>query len=57
LGSGNLYECNGGRAALEVVTQLRGEAGRNQLKDVSTGLAMSWRGLPTTTGAVAVFSN
>jgi acetyl-CoA C-acetyltransferase len=39
------------------VTQLRGEAGRNQLKDVSTGLAMSWRGLPTTTGAVAVFSN
>jgi len=57
LGAGNLYECNGGRAALEVVIQLRGEAGRNQLKDVSTGLAMSWRGLPTTTGAVAVFSN
>lgn len=57
LGSGNLLECNGGRQVLEVVRQLRGEAGRNQLSGVSTGLAMSWRGLPTTTGAVAILSN
>lgn len=57
LGVGNLMEANGGHKVLEVVLQLRGEAGRNQLSGVSTGLAMSWRGLPTTTGAVAVLSN
>jgi acetyl-CoA C-acetyltransferase len=57
LGSGNLYDLNGGRAVLETVLQLRGQAGRNQLQGVSTGLAMSWRGLPTTTGAAAVLSN
>ena len=56
LGSGNLLELNGGRMVMEVVRQLQGEAGRNQLTGVTTGLAMSWRGLPTTTGAVAVLS-
>jgi len=57
LGVGNLLECTGGQKVLDVVLQLRGEAGRNQLKNVSTGLAMGWRGLPTTTGAVAILSN
>ncbi|MBL7211889.1 MAG: acetyl-CoA acetyltransferase [Desulfobacteraceae bacterium] len=57
LGVGNLMDCNGGQKVLDVVLQLRGEAGHNQLSDVSTGLAMSWRGLPTTTGAVAILSN
>lgn len=57
LGSGNLMDCNGGMGVLSVVQQLRGEAGQNQLSEVSTGLAMSWRGLPTTTGAVVVLSN
>ena len=57
LGVGNLGDCNGGQKILDLVIQLRGEAGRNQLSDVSTGLAMSWRGLPTTTGAVAILSN
>jgi acetyl-CoA C-acetyltransferase len=57
LGVGNLAECNGGQKVLDVVLQLRGEVGRNQLSDVSTGLAMSWRGLPTTTGAVVILSN
>jgi acetyl-CoA C-acetyltransferase len=57
LGVGNLLECNGGQKVLEAVLQLRGEAGHNQLSDVSTGVAMSWRGLPTTTGAVAILSN
>jgi acetyl-CoA C-acetyltransferase len=57
LGVGNLGDCNGGQKILDVVLQLRAEAGRNQLSDVSTGLAMSWRGLPTTTGAVAILSN
>jgi acetyl-CoA C-acetyltransferase len=57
LGVGNLAECNGGRKVLDVVLQLRGETGRNQLSNASTGLAMSWRGLPTTTGAVVILSN
>ncbi len=57
LGIGNLLECNGGQKVYDVVLQLRGEAGKNQLSDISTGMAMSWRGLPTTTGAVAILSN
>jgi acetyl-CoA C-acetyltransferase len=42
---------------LEVVLQLRGQAGPRQLADVQTGLAQSWRGVPTTSGAVLVFAN
>ncbi|MDQ7779391.1 MAG: acetyl-CoA acetyltransferase [Planctomycetota bacterium] len=57
LGAGNLFDLNGGFAVLEVVRQLRGECGKNQLKNVKTGVAQSWRGVPTTTGAVAVLSN
>ncbi|MCP4681735.1 MAG: acetyl-CoA acetyltransferase [Desulfobacterales bacterium] len=57
IGVGNLMECNGGQRVLDVVLQLRGEAGHNQLENAFTGLAMSWRGLPTTTGAVAILSN
>ncbi len=57
LGVGNLFELTGGQKVLDVVLQLRGEAGKNQLKDVSTGLAHSWRGVPTTTGAVVILSN
>lgn len=57
LGVGNLFELNGGHTVLEVVRQLRGEAGKNQLKNVTTGLAQSWRGIPTTTGTVAILSN
>ncbi len=57
LGVGNLFELNGGHAVLEVVRQLRGEAGKNQLKNVTTGLAQSWRGVPTTTGTVVILSN
>jgi len=38
----------------EIALQLRGEAGRNQVDAARTGLAASWRGIPTATGAVAV---
>ncbi len=55
LGVGNLLECTGGQKALEVVLQLRGEAGRRQLKDVEVGVAQAWRYIPTASGAVAVF--
>ncbi len=57
LGVGNLHTCNGGMFVLNVTLQLRYEAGRNQLRDVSTGIAMSWRGIPTNTGAVVILSN
>jgi acetyl-CoA C-acetyltransferase len=41
---------------LEVVLQLRGEAGQRQLEGVETGLALGWRSLPTTSGAVVILS-
>jgi acetyl-CoA C-acetyltransferase len=56
LGMGNLFEANGLAKLLEVVQQLRGEAGERQLEAVRVGLAQAWRGVPTTTGAVAVLS-
>jgi acetyl-CoA C-acetyltransferase len=56
LGIGNLFEANGLAKVLEVVLQLRGAAGERQLDGVRVGLAQSWRGVPTTTGAVGVFS-
>jgi acetyl-CoA C-acetyltransferase len=57
LGMGHLLDATGLARALEVVLQLRGEAGGRQLDDVSIGLAQSWRGAPTTSGAVAVLAN
>ncbi|MFH1481739.1 MAG: acetyl-CoA acetyltransferase, partial [Pseudomonadota bacterium] len=55
-GIGNLHEANGALKILEVVLQLRGEAGKRQLKDVRVGLAHTWRGIPTTSGAVVILS-
>ena len=57
LGAGHLFEANGAQKVLEVVLQLRGEKGKNQIADVHVGLAQTWRGVPTTTGAVAILSN
>ncbi len=57
LGCGHLLDATGLARALEVVLQLRGEAGKRQLDDVQVGLAQSWRGVPTTSGAVAIMSN
>jgi acetyl-CoA C-acetyltransferase len=56
LGVGQLYEASGGQKVAEVVAQLRGEAGPRQIKEANTGLAQSWRGVPTATGAVVVLS-
>ncbi len=56
LGVGQLFEASGGQKVAEVVAQLRGEAGPRQLKNAKTGLAQSWRGIPTATGAVVVLS-
>ena len=57
LGMGHLLDGTGLARALEVVLQLRGEAGSRQLDNVKVGLAQSWRGVPTTSGAVAILSN
>ena len=55
LGQGNLFEANGLARALECVEQLRGVAGERQVEDARVALAQSWRGVPTTSAAVALF--
>jgi acetyl-CoA C-acetyltransferase len=57
LGVGHLFEASGAQKIHELVEQLRGEAGTRQIPDVEIGLAQSWRGVPTATGAVAILSN
>lgn len=54
LGMGHLLDATGLARALEVIIQLRGEAGARQLDDVEIGLAQAWRGVPTSSGAVVV---
>jgi len=56
LGMGYAPEVLGLQRVSEVTLQLRDQAGERQLCDVETGLAQSWRGIPTATGAVAVLS-
>jgi acetyl-CoA C-acetyltransferase len=57
LGCGHLLDATGLARALEVVLQLRGEAGARQIPEVEIGLAQSWRNVPSTSGAVVVMSN
>jgi acetyl-CoA C-acetyltransferase len=57
LGQGNLFEANGLAKAMECVLQLRGEAGERQVGDVGVAVAQSWRGIPTTSAAVAVLAS
>jgi acetyl-CoA C-acetyltransferase len=54
LGLGHLLDASGLARVLEVILQLRGEAGERQLEDVKTGMAFGWRGIPTTSGAAVV---
>ncbi len=54
LGGGNLLDATGMARVLEIVLQLRGQAGARQLQNVKIGLAQSWRGLPTTSGSVII---
>lgn len=57
LGAGHLFDAAGLYRVVEVVEQLRYDAGRHQLQDIERGLVQSWRGVPTSTGGVAVLSN
>jgi acetyl-CoA C-acetyltransferase len=54
LGMGLPLEASGLYRVVELVLQLRGQAGPRQLPDVRLGLAQSWRGVPTTSGAVVI---
>jgi acetyl-CoA C-acetyltransferase len=57
LGCGQLLDASGLARALEVVLQLRGQAGNRQLGSAETGLAFAWRGVPTTAGAAVILSS
>ena len=54
LGMGHTLEASGLYRLAEIVLQLRGQAGARQLKKAKIGLAQSWRGVPTTSGAVVI---
>ncbi len=56
LAVGNLVEATALYRVYEVVLQLRGEAGRRQVKGAKSALVQSWRGVPTATGGVAILS-
>lgn len=56
LGVGNALEATGLYRAAELVLQLREQAGPRQVKDAKVGLAQSWRGVPTTSGAIVILS-
>ncbi len=56
LGAGHLLEASGLRQVYELVQQLRGDAGPRQVPNARTGLALNWRGIPTTTASAVVLA-
>jgi acetyl-CoA C-acetyltransferase len=56
LGMGHLLDATGLARAYEAVLQLRGAAGEAQLDEADVALVQSWRGVPTTSAAVAVLA-
>lgn len=54
LGMGLPLEAHGLYRIVELVLQLRGEAGERQLSRPKIAVAQSWRGVPTTSGAVVI---
>jgi acetyl-CoA C-acetyltransferase len=57
LGVGHTMEASGGMKVFEAVTQLRHNAGKRQVKNARKGIVQIYRGVPTSTGAVAILSN
>lgn len=57
LGMGLTLEASGLYRIGELVLQLRGQAGPRQLTKVKVALAQSWRGVPTTSGAVVILGS
>jgi acetyl-CoA C-acetyltransferase len=56
LAVGCLLEASGLNSLAECVLQLRGTAGAYQVRGAEKALALSWRGHPTASGAVAILS-
>lgn len=56
LGMGATLEASGLYRIVELVLQLRGQAGPRQVTNARSGLALSWRGAPTASGAVVILS-
>ncbi len=56
LGMGHMYEATGLARLYCAVEQLRGTAGKAQLKKASRCLVQGWRGVPTASTAVAILS-
>ena len=54
IGMGHTLEMSGLLRVIELVLQLRGQAGEHQVNGVRKGLAQCWRGIPTASGAVVV---
>jgi acetyl-CoA C-acetyltransferase len=54
LGMGYCFDATALYRAAAAVQQVRGEAGRAQVRTAGTGLVVSWRGIPTQTGAAIV---
>jgi acetyl-CoA C-acetyltransferase len=54
LGTGDLFEANGGARFYDAVLQLRGEAGGHQLDGAERALVHGWRGLPTDSCAAVI---
>jgi acetyl-CoA C-acetyltransferase len=57
LGMGLPLEAHGLYRIVELVLQLRGQAGQRQLSRAKIGMAQSWRGVPTTSGAVVILGS
>jgi len=54
IGMGHTLEMSGLVRVIEVVEQLRGTAGKHQVDGAQVGVAQTWRGVPTGSGAVVV---
>ncbi len=57
LGIGLALEAAGLYRIADLAAQLRRQAGPRQLPRAQVGLAQSWRGVPTTSGAVVILSS
>ncbi len=57
LGCGHVLDATGLFRLGEAVDQLRGISGRRQVKGAKRAVVQSWRGVPTTAGAVLLLSN
>jgi acetyl-CoA C-acetyltransferase len=57
LGMGLPLEASGLYRIVELVLQLRGQAGERKLPRAKIGLAQSWRGVPTTSGAAVILGS